>query len=159
MDDNIIKYLEILTELDSLHKKMFGEDKNIITPTLISEHIVKKLLHLKECPGKTYDAQGEDGKKHEIKASSSEKGTVTINQNSEPDYLIWIYFNYAKKKIVIKKVAYNKKILCAQDSEDNEEIAVKASDIATRETIQLSKVNNWELVGEYCMKTMEKIDF
>lgn len=99
-----MKYILHLKKLASTHKKVFGEDKNLVTPTLISQEITKKLLKLKDYSGtdKKFDAE-ENGKFYEIKATSSEDGTTTINLQSKPHVLVWIYIDYIQNEITIKQ--------------------------------------------------------
>ena len=90
-----IAYFFNLKAMNSNHKNLFGEDKNFEVPQLYSQDIVKHLLELDEYSGedKKFDAE-KDGKFYEIKATSSQSGTTTMNFGSKPNVLIWIRFDF-----------------------------------------------------------------
>ena len=109
------KYINRLKKVDMVHKEIFGENKNLVTPVLISQGIVKRLLKLNDYKdGTEFDAL-KDGKTYEIKATSSDEGTTTINLKSKPDILVWIYIDYNNSKIIIKKKSNFGKIDTSQE--------------------------------------------
>ncbi len=106
--EELIKYINALKELDKIHKDIFGEDKNLVTPELISQGIVKHLYDLEDY-AKTNDEDGnhdaiKNNETYEIKATSSDKGTTTINLVNRADVLIWIYIDYSRENIEIKRL-------------------------------------------------------
>lgn len=99
--EELIYYLSKSKDLYFVHKGIFGNDKNLFTPGLLTEAIVKTIYGLKDYEGDDYDAQ-KDGKFYEIKGTSSEKGTTTINMKKRPHYLYWIRIDYSSGEILIK---------------------------------------------------------
>lgn len=99
----LIQYINALKSVDGIHKTVFGKDKNLVTPVLISQGIVKYLLKLDDyLGGVEYDAIKNE-ETYEIKATSSDEGTTTINLKSKPDHLLWIYIDYSNGLITIKR--------------------------------------------------------
>lgn len=99
-----IAYFFNLKAMNSNHRNLFGEDKNFEVPQLYSQDIVKHLLELDEYSGedKKFDAE-KDGKFYEIKATSSQSGTTTMNFGSKPNALIWIRFDFDTDSFMIKQ--------------------------------------------------------
>ena len=161
--DFYVKYLATLIELNKIHSGKWN-GKTIITPTLISENLCKYLLNLEDRePGtKDHDAI-KDGKKYEIKATSSKKGTTTYNPNSNVDYFIWIYFNYENEELEISQISREEFKNCPSNVDktefDDEEIVIKAKDFekSERKTLQLSKVKTCQTTRFFCMKSLKEL--
>lgn len=100
--EEIIKYINCLKAVAIVHKEVFSEDRNLVTPVLISQSIVKVLLDLEDYKGKEYDARKND-LFYEIKASSSSDGQTTINMKSKPHVLVWIHIDYITDTITIRQ--------------------------------------------------------
>ena len=176
-----LKYLELLINLNKLHKSIFGDDKSIEVPSLFSEKIIRKQYNLTpyKSNNRYFDATDNKGRNYEIKSTSSEKGTTTINIKHKPDCLIWAYFDFNNEQIVIKKIeGYNNKktlsdilindaiknITIKKDKEMN--VAFVGTDLfddyldkhsGDRKTIDL---NNFKWDGDIIilsMKTLKKI--
>ena len=114
-------------------------------PAMFSEQICRKLLRLKSIKGKEVDALDDDGKKYEIKATTKSTGTTTINVKQSAEYLIWIYFDFDAKKIIIRKTCY-----------DNARKIIK-TDKNERDTIVLSNVNSWKIMKEVDMDSLATV--
>lgn len=106
-------YLNTLKICNLIHQKIFNEEHSIEISSMLSESIVKMILELDDYISiekkldKLYDAQKEkDGKLqyYEIKATSSVKGTTTINLGKRAQVLIWALFDFGQNKIVIKQI-------------------------------------------------------
>ena len=145
-----IKYLKLLIKLQNLHQSLFGPDKYLITPACFSEKICRHLLSLNEIDGKEYDAKDDAGKTYEIKATSDPHGNTTIS-DEKPDFLVWIFFDYANKKLVIKKINYEA---------IKDKLSKTSEDSSGRRNISLSRIF---ISGEhfetscFCMITLKKI--
>lgn len=162
--DFYIKYLATLIELNKMHSGKW-EGRSLITPTLLSEELCKYLLKLedREKGTKEHDAL-KDGKKYEIKATSSGKGATTYNPDSKVDYFIWIYFNYESEELEIRQISREKFIKNQSSNIDDkeandEEIVVKVKELINgqRKTIQLSKIKTWEFEKFYCMHSLKEL--
>jgi len=152
-----LESLEHLRKLNELNAKLGG--KSIVTPTLISESLCKELFGLsnrqKGC--RDHDALYE-GKKIEIKATSSEKGTTTINNNSNYDYLFWLFFDYKNDEIKVRITNSKKNEIEQFDGdEDEEEISFFIKDLKNRECVQLSKIKEWNQTFRISMSKLVEI--
>lgn len=151
------KSLEYLQKLNDLNAKLGG--KSIVTPTLISESLCKELFGLEDrqkgC--RDHDALYE-GKKVEIKATSSKKGTTTINKNLNYDYLFWLFFDYENNEIEVKITNSKKDEIGNFDSdEDEEEISLPVKDFKKRKCVQLSKIKEWNQTFRIKMSNLTEI--
>ena len=111
-ESNYVEYYSLLKKLTILHRKFkFGRTPQI--PLNFSESIAMYLCKLTKIEGRTFDAIDVEGNNIEIKATTSESGTTSINPNSKFDFLYWLFFNFDNDTITIKKGNYkkNKKIL------------------------------------------------
>ena len=98
MDEKLLQqYMNALIGLAEVHKKAF-EGRNIIIPTCFSEALCRSLLNLRKPSSRDIDAVDEEGKKYEIKATSTESGQTTAKKGQEADRLVWVYFNFDKKR-------------------------------------------------------------
>lgn len=107
-ETNFADYYEKFKELAKLHKKLrFGYSPRL--PEGFTENLCRYLYGLYEVKGREYDAIDNIGYNVEIKATTSETGTVTINSDIEFDYLLWMYFNLEKEdnELCIYKLKYD----------------------------------------------------
>ena len=168
--EEYFKYLTALTELSKLHKDLFDEDKNVVTPGLISESIVMYLLDLEVSThkdSKKYDAMKiMDGKPiyYEIKATSSDTGTTTININSRPDVLVWVYFDYEQQEIVLNELSNFKSINSIEKLFNKTALdrikkdIFKTDGVVEKDRVSITLKNiNWETLKKYSMKDLSEI--
>jgi hypothetical protein len=106
-------YLNALKICNLIHQNIFSEKHSIEIPSMLSENIVKSTLKLAnfispdENDDKLYDAQktvGDITQYYEIKATSSVKGTTTINLGIRAHVLVWAFFDFNQNIIVIKQI-------------------------------------------------------
>ena len=150
-----IAYFFTLKAMNSSHKNLFGEDKNFEVPQLYSQDIVKHLLELDEYSGedKKFDAE-KGGKFYEIKATSSQSGTTTMNFGNKPNVLVWIRFDFDEDSFTIHQ--FNdldavKKLDAFYTQEGMEKRRKSSSDpfeSTERRTIELDKVK-WSSTKSY----------
>ena len=158
------EYLALLIELNRIHSERWSE-RHLVTPCLMSEGLCKMLLGLNDrIEGeKDHDATDGNGKKYEIKATSSPKGTTTYNPNSKVDCFIWIFFDYANEELVIRQIDYADLVKNANRYVENDysnEIAINVFDIQdlkNRKTITLSQVKNWSKKRCFCMRSLKEL--
>ncbi|MFH5880898.1 hypothetical protein [Liberiplasma polymorphum] len=164
------QYLKALTQLSELHKELFKEDKNVVTPGLISESIVKYLLELDASNDgeKRFDAMKiTDGLPvyYEIKATSSAAGTTTINISSRPDVLVWVYFDYEKQEIVLSELS-NFNSIDSIETLFNEEALTrirkdifKKDNVVEKNRVSITLKNvNWDSTKKYNMDDLKEIN-
>ena len=184
-EEELLIYLNLLKLNNIVHKFIFGNKKNIEIPVLLSEYIVRHLLRLdpyvSKSNDKKYDAQKkineERIKYYEIKATSSKKGTTTINLKNKADILVWAFFNFDDNIIEIKQLTdFNKNnaklkdFICddkigniKRNKKDNtiynpEDLFDKVfkSDDARRTSISL-QFFKWNDIKKFYMDTLKKI--
>ena len=166
-----------------LHKKIFGDDKNIEIPCLLSESFIRNKMGLEMYEGKDkkFDAQKSNSNNefeyYEIKGTSSNEGTTTINISNRANYLIWAYFDFANDCIIIRTLFnFNKEEpkLCdfvkkeyiskikrnkengMQHKDDDSFFDVFEKDSAGRTTISLHYLK-WNQEIKYSMSNGDKI--
>ena len=104
-EKDFIDYYNIFKQLSNKHKALgFGQSPRLSEG--FTENLCRYILNLYKIKGRDYDAIDNLGKKIEIKATTSERGTVTINSDVEFDYLLWMYFDLAQDKLSIYKIEY-----------------------------------------------------
>lgn len=104
-EKDFIDYYNIFKQLSNKHKELgFGHSPRLSEG--FTENLCRYILNLYKIKGRDYDAIDNLGKKIEIKATTSERGTVTINSDVEFDYLLWMYFDLAQDKLSIYKIEY-----------------------------------------------------
>lgn len=110
-------YLNAIKICNLIHQKIFDKKHSIEIPSMLSESIVKQKLELDDYEAlsdengnsdKNFDAQKKIGNDeinyYEIKASSSSKGTTTINLKIRANVLVWAYFDFSQNKIIMKQI-------------------------------------------------------
>ena len=155
-----------MADLNKIHRAIFGKDRHLVTPVCVSEMICKHFLELNDYNGKKFDAQDAEGKTYEIKATSSKNGVTTIS-SAQPDYLVWVLFDYDANKLVIKRIPFNK-VSMAKTVENEAEIKdqiIDDSDQSSdndrpseRHTITLSKVFNDDNVDRIIQINMDTLE-
>lgn len=136
------EYMLALINLADLHKKAF-EGRDIVIPTCFSETICRLLLKLQKSSRKEVDAIDSDGATYEIKATSTKSGTTSIRKDQYATYLVWIYFDFTTRNILIRKTNYEcVKVLVEKDETSNDRANISLSKISTWETVFSCKMSN-----------------
>ena len=106
------KYFDAFKSIASIHEALsFGVSPQV--PSVFSESIARKYFKLYKPvgifseDGRAFDAYDFNGRRYEIKASTTPQGTVTIRPDVKFDFLIWLYFDLANEKIVLRKAKYD----------------------------------------------------
>lgn len=154
-EKDYISYFFNLKAMNSNHKNLFGEDKNFEVPQLYSQDIVRHLLGLKEYSekDKKFDAE-KDGAFYEIKATSSQCGTTTMNFGNRPKVLVWIRFDFDDDSFTIHQFDNLDRVKKLDDFYTLEGIGKRRKSSSDpfgsieRRTIELDKVN-WNSKKSY----------
>lgn len=105
-EKNFIDYYKLFKSLAEKHKKLgFGQSPRLSEG--FTENLCRYLYGLYKIKGRIYDAIDGKGCSVEIKATTSIKGTVSINSDVEFDYLLWMYFDLDHDKLSIYKIKYS----------------------------------------------------
>lgn len=159
-EQKFIEYFYALKTMDVYHKELFGNNKDFEVPQLFSQEIVKHFLDLQDYTGegKKFDAE-KDGRYYEIKATSSESGTTTLNFASKPDVLVWIKFDFENSEFEIKQfegfdLLGKMNDFYTQEALDRRhEGAKNLFESKSRETVILNNVN-WKIIKKYKVQTV-----
>lgn len=102
---DFISYYKKYKELSQLHQKLFKKKAKPNIPSLYSESLCRFLYNMKKSNIKEYDAIFEENR-IEIKATSSNSGTTTINPYSKFDFLYWLYIDVETDHLQVTKIPY-----------------------------------------------------
>lgn len=159
-EQKFIEYFYALKTMNAYHKELFGDDKDFEVPQLFSQEIVKHFLDLQDYTGegKKFDAV-KDGWYYEIKATSSESGTTTLNFANKPDVLVWIKFDFENSEFEIKQFKDFDSVSKMEDFYTPEALnrrhegAKNLFESKSRETVILNNVN-WKIIKKYKVQTV-----
>lgn len=103
---DFIDYYRLFKALAKKHRDLgFGKSPRLAEG--FTENLCRYLFKLYKIKGRDYDAIDNTGNNVEIKATTSEKGTVTINSDVEFDYLLWMHFDIDNDNLSIYKMPYS----------------------------------------------------
>jgi hypothetical protein len=112
------KYIE--SDLNSAYKDYYKTYKLLVEKHInlnfgrgtgiavnFTEGLCRLINNLEIAKTKEYDAIDNDQKKYEIKSTIYEQGNVSINKDSNYDYLFWMYFNIEKNTMTLSRFTHD----------------------------------------------------
>jgi len=147
----LLNYYSKYKKLHSYHQQIFGKGKAPNIPVLFSESLCKLLYGMENYSDKNCDALL-GNLKIEIKATTSESGTTTINPYRVFDMLYWLYLDVNNDCLQVIKIPYNK----FQSNFSNIDIS-KDPDKKIRQSIKLKNFISECEVECFNLKNFEKI--